>query len=76
MPQIKPTDSGRYDRALFTNPEAGSILFNDGELLIEQHVDDFEQVAASVPIGPSGLKLLAHRMLALAVEMEAGGPAR
>ena len=57
-------------KVLYDNPEFGTVIFVDGELTIEQFTDVCEQVAASVPIGHQGLKLLAHRMLALAVELE------
>lgn len=57
-------------KPLYDNPEFGTVIFVDGELTIEQFTDLHEQVAASVPIGHQGLKLLGLRLLALAVELE------
>ncbi|MBP8141646.1 MAG: hypothetical protein KAY02_06865 [Acidovorax sp.] len=59
-------------KVLYTHPEAGEALFVDGEIVIEQFTDVHEQIAASLPIGPVGMRVMAYRLLELATEIEAG----
>ena len=68
----KPTDSGRDGRArtapaLFENQSGHLIAYADGELIA---IDDNDENAIWLPVSPQGMRLLAYRLLAKAVELE------
>ncbi len=77
----KPTDSGRDSRAqitsttLFQHPDGGELWVSSspkGGMLIgitEAWNEDTEDCAA-LNIAPQGMRLLAYRLLAMAVELE------
>lgn len=73
MPLNKPTNgSGRGSHArtapaLFENQSGHLIAYADGELIA---IDDNDENAIWLPISPQGMRLLAYRLLAKAVELE------
>lgn len=87
MQDKQPTLVGVDSRAqitshvLFQHPDGGELWISsspNGGMLIgitEAWNEDTEDCAA-LNIGIEGMRLLAYRLLAKAVEMETGGPAR
>lgn len=53
---------------LYAHPDGGDIVYANGRISV---ADDEGTTEISLPIGPVGLKTLAHRLLALAYEVEA-----
>lgn len=53
---------------LYQHPDGGDIAYAHGRISV---ANDEGSTEISLPIGPVGLKALAHRLLALAYEVEA-----
>lgn len=54
---------------LYAHTDGGDIVYANGRISV---ADDAGTTEISLPIGPVGLKALAHRLLALAYEGEVG----
>lgn len=55
---------------VYQHPDGGSIMIANGRIVISEPWDNDEEDCAALPIAPQGMKLLAHRLLALATELE------
>ena len=63
--------SKKHLQTLYRHPDGAELLYSsNGRLIITEAWDNDSEDSAAIDIGPVGLKALAHRLLALAQEVE------